>query len=212
LFFGGTVDPWFAVEPPRWIKRQIDSLIGPFAMAQLGDTVRPLEPSEFVTGANMAFRREAYETERYDPNLGRVAATLISCDDLEFVARLKAENAEGLWVGTAKVRHYIPAERLTKDYIRRWYHGFGISQARRDGARSGVLLFGLPRWAIRAYAESILGYLAFGLSGGLFGLRGYSKLVTLGAFLAESKRLSRPARRRIADRERSDCSPIAKTF
>jgi glycosyltransferase involved in cell wall biosynthesis len=195
LFFGGTVDPWFAVDPPEWIRCNLDLLIGPFAIAQLGSSVRPLASDETVTGANMAFRSKVYDSERYDPSLGRVAQSLTSGDDTEFARRLRTEGALGVWVGPARVRHYIPPERLAKGYIRRWFHGCGVTHARIEGVYSGARLLGMPRWAIRAYVQSIPGSLLFAASGGKYGFRSFKKTMEYGGFLVESRRLShQPAR------------------
>lgn len=55
-YFGGTIDPWFSRTPPRWIRRHLRRLQGPFAIRQLGEETRLLHDDEEVFGANMAFR------------------------------------------------------------------------------------------------------------------------------------------------------------
>jgi hypothetical protein len=168
-------------------------LLGPFAIAQSGNDIRPFTSAELVTGANMALRRAVYDMERYDPKLGRVGESLIGCDDTDVVARIKSAGASGVWVGTARVRHYIPSERLTTDYIRRWFRGAGVTLARLNNRQLGPRLFGWPRWAIRAYCESIPGALLFAVSQGNFGFRSFKRMEEMGGLLAESRRLSSSA-------------------
>ena len=39
-----------------------------------------------------------------------------------------AAGHRGAWVPTSKVEHFIPRERLTLDYIRRFFHGIGQTE------------------------------------------------------------------------------------
>jgi len=151
-FFGGTVDPWFANNPPRWVQANLDRLEGPFALRRFGPDVRLLTNTEQVFGANMAFRTALMKDFRFDPALGRVGNEMLSGDETDLVARLQAAGWSGVWVGTARVRHYIPAGRLTAAYVWKFFHGLGrTSQRRYPSDLSCPQLFGVPRWLIRQY-------------------------------------------------------------
>lgn len=151
-YFGGTVDPWFAVKPPRWVERHLVALQGPFAVRQLGPGVRPLADGEQVFGANMAFRAEALRGFRFNPALGRVGTGMLSGDETELMDRLKREGRTGVWVGPARVRHYIPAERLSAAYVWKFFHGLGRTYQRLTPYDGNVpRLFGAPRWLVRRY-------------------------------------------------------------
>lgn len=155
-FFGGTIDPWFAVAPPGWVVRNLPTLHGPFAIRQLGDDVRRLRDDELVFGASLAFRAPLLKEHRFNPDLGRKGTGMLSGDETDLLARLRALGHYGVWVGTAKVRHYIPADRLTTRYVWRFFHGLGRTTQRlgpldRDGTPR---VFGAPRWMVRKYVAA----------------------------------------------------------
>lgn len=159
-FFGGTVDPWFERSPPRWIARNLDQLRGAYAIRQLGDDVRPLRPGEMPFGANMAMRRSAIRGMRFDTALGRSGEELLSGEETEFLRRLQADSGRsGVWVADARVRHFIPAERLSASYLRRYYEGLGLSAGSRADPEGRTVL-GVPPWTWREYVERTAVYLA----------------------------------------------------
>ncbi len=151
-FFGGTVDPWFESDPPQWVARHLQALEGPFALRRLGPDVRPLAANEQVFGANMAFRTDLLRACRFDPALGRVGTGMLSGDETTVIARLRAQGQTGVWVGSARVWHFIPSERMTTAYVWKFFHGLGRTDqrlVRHD--RTGPQLFGVPRWMVRRY-------------------------------------------------------------
>ena len=163
MFFGGTVDPWFDVEPPGWIRRHFRELRGAYATRQFGRDVRPLQPGEQPFGANMALRKEAFSTATFDSELGRAGNNMLSGEETDLFARLrKAHDHPGVWVGTAVVKHFVPKERLTSKYLRSFWCGLGRTQVRRDGLPTGSYLWRAPRWAWRKYWESVLATWLFG--------------------------------------------------
>lgn len=151
-FFGGTVEPWFAAEPPRWVQRNLDLLQGPFAIRQLGPEVRPFSENELPFGANMAFRTALIRQHQFDPTLGRIGTGMLSGEETELVTCLRKQGHPGIWVGTARVQHYVAAERMTANYVWKFFHGLGRTNYLRDpGDPNAPRLFGAPRWAIRRY-------------------------------------------------------------
>ena len=150
-FFGGTVEPLYAVEPPHWIRRHILRL-NPYVITQHGPGTRPLQRDEPIAGANMAFRTDVLRRYPFNVALGRVADSLVGADDTELVGRLKADGLKGVWIGGAKVQHCIEEDRLTLDYVRRWYVGAGRTHYRLHGLPPGRRLYGVPIWVLRQYA------------------------------------------------------------
>jgi glucosyl-dolichyl phosphate glucuronosyltransferase len=151
-FFGGTIDPWFAVEPPAWVVRNLPALHGPFAIRQLGPEVRRLGDGELVFGASLAFRTLLLKEHRFNPELGRKGTGMLSGDETDLLARLRALGHYGVWVGSAKVRHYIPADRLTTGYVWKFFHGLGRTTQRLAPHDRGVpRVLGAPRWMVRRY-------------------------------------------------------------
>jgi glycosyltransferase involved in cell wall biosynthesis len=148
-FFGGNIQPWFASQPPRWI---VDNpKLAPFSERQLGSGVRLMNADEYPFGANMAFRRAALEPLAFDPRFGRVGDDLISGEEIHVIDRLKERGLFGVWVGTARVKHHIPRQRLTRKYVWDFWVGIGRTNARRQGSEEGVYWLGMPRWLIRRH-------------------------------------------------------------
>jgi hypothetical protein len=141
----------YASRPPNWAVGNWTLVEGPFALRQLGSDVRVMNPGEYPFGANMGFRRSALMDVVFDPALGRTRDRLISGEETEVVNRLRAQGAMGIWVGNARVQHYIPKERLTRRYVWRWWAGEGATAIRRSGLPDAVYILGMPRWAIRRY-------------------------------------------------------------
>jgi glycosyltransferase involved in cell wall biosynthesis len=158
-FFGGTVEPWFESEPPSWLAAHLDRL-SVYVITRRSRHTAVLGPDEGIVGANMAFRTEVLRRFPFNTQLGRVEAGLIGGDDTELVERMKAAGHTGVWVGQAAVRHYIPSERLTRSYVRRWYVDAGRTHIRKDGVPAGAQLLGVPRWMLSEYLRNRLRALA----------------------------------------------------
>jgi glycosyltransferase involved in cell wall biosynthesis len=187
-YFGGTVEPWFEVPPPRWVLRNLTALEGPFALRRLGDSVRLLRDGEQVFGANMAFRTELLRRFRFDPTLGRVGTGMLSGDDTELVDRVKADGWTGVWVGTARVRHYIPAGRVSAEYVWKFFRGLGRTNFRRDpNARAGPRLFGLPRWLVRHYVTARVRSLVLAPTAGRGWVNSFAEAATARGMIDEAR-------------------------
>lgn len=151
-FFGGPIDPWFEIEPPRWVTRNLQLLDGPFALRRLGPTTRPFVGVETPYGANMAFRMEVLRRHPFDPKLGRIGTGMLSGEEAAVIEGIKAEGGVGIWVAPARVQHFVPANRLTAAYVWKFFHGLGRSSCHEADHRSQVpRFFGAYRWAIRKY-------------------------------------------------------------
>lgn len=148
-FFGGYIEPWFEVPPPRWIEQNRQFLTGVLVTRDLGAEPRPFGAGEFPFGANMAIRTDLQREHRFNPRLGRVGAGNVVLDETDLFHRLVAQGYHGVWVPAARVRHWVPSKRMTRQYV--WDYFFGMGQA---AIRTGEIrvqagestLFGAPRW------------------------------------------------------------------
>ena len=153
-FFGGPIEPWFEVEPPKWIMRNFDLFSTAFACRNKifkGDTMINIHNRYFPFGANMAVRKSAYSITTYNPNLGRIGRKMIGGEESLFFKKLVNEGYFGWWLPGAKVKHFIPRERITRRYLRDYYRGQGATTAIMAGNahRNCKLILGVPRWKIR---------------------------------------------------------------
>jgi glycosyltransferase involved in cell wall biosynthesis len=156
-YFGGPVEPWFESEPPPEILRHLPVLRGAFALVDYGPVTRRFVPGEAPFGANMAYRAELVRSFRFDPNLGRSGTNLIGDEETALFEKLAGEGRFGVWVGAARVRHWVPKERATWAFVWRYYHGLGQTVTRRQGLPACATLIGHPRWAVREYWAKRLG-------------------------------------------------------
>jgi hypothetical protein len=103
----------------------------------------------------MGMRLAAATRYLFDTKLGRKGKGLVGGDEIEYLGRLARDGHRGVWIGTAPVDHFIPAERLTTGYVWEYYRcnsvvGFANFQ---DHAPR---LFGLPRWLVKNYCLAVL--------------------------------------------------------
>ena len=102
-------------------------------------------------GGNAVVRRSAFDhVGLYSPKLGRSGKGLLSDEDAEFYRRLCAAGLHGMYVPDLIIYHYIPAERLTRQYHRRWAYWRAVSQGFSDQELKEPVpyLFGVPRHRI----------------------------------------------------------------
>ncbi|MFM8271681.1 MAG: glycosyltransferase [Gemmata sp.] len=152
---GGPIDPWFQADPDPDLAAVFEPLRTGFCGVNHGPSERDLGPSEYIYGANMAYRRGAVAGLRFDPQLGHIGANQAGGDDVVY---LNAARARGpvVWCPGMQVRHYVDPKRMTLDYLARFY---------RDANRTAILvapppdpsprLFGVPRWVLRRYAVAV---------------------------------------------------------
>ena len=135
-FVCGKVLPrWSRVPPPELLIAQAKHIWGPIAIIDYGDHafdyVAANRNQWLPIGANLAFSREAILTiGGWRTDLGKVNNTLISGEDHEIFMRLRRF---GLYAGyydpDLAVRHYVPAQRLTRRYFRQWFFWHGKTRA-----------------------------------------------------------------------------------
>lgn len=129
-FLGGRVLPRWGGPRPPWLPngQTRGEIWGAIALFDYGDDARPLAKP---LGANMAFRRAPLvRVGGFREDLGRDAASLKGQEVPELLQRLGAAGGRGGWyVPDAVVHHWIPPERLTKRYFRRWFYWKGVSRA-----------------------------------------------------------------------------------
>lgn len=157
-FIGGPYLPRWGAEPPAWLPESYRGVIG---WVDAGDKVLPYNENYpgILMGGNAVFRRALLaRVGPYATNLGRTDKHLLSCEDEDMYQRLLAAGARGCYVPDLIIHHYIPPERLTKRYYRRWCFWRGVSHGVMDRKRRSpvVYLFGVPRWFYGQAARGLL--------------------------------------------------------
>jgi hypothetical protein len=93
----------------------------------------------------------------YMTSLSRTGKRLLAGEDEDMYARLLATGARGVYLPDLVIYHYIPPERLTKQYFRRWCFWRGVSRGMLNKVQRSpeVHLLGVPRWLYGEAARSL---------------------------------------------------------
>ena len=164
-FIGGPYLPQWATSKPEWIGREFGGVVG---WVEGGEEERRYGPgfNGMLMGGNAVVKRSALERAGpYNINLGRTDTELLSCEDEDMFHRLLANGFKGMYVPDLVIYHYVPRERMTRRYHRRWCWGRGTSMGMLSRTRTPdvVELFCIPRWRIRHAAAGLLHAIKGGL-------------------------------------------------
>lgn len=157
-FVGGPYIPRWGAEPPDWLPQNYRAAIG---WIDGGDEVRPMDESYpgILMGGNAVIRRSVLESVGpYSTALSHTGTHLLMGEDDDMYRRLLRAGARGWYLPDLIIYHYVPPERLTKRYHRRWSFWRGASQGVRGrSTRQPVAhLVGIPRYRIGNAARGVL--------------------------------------------------------
>lgn len=204
-FIGGPYLPNWAKPAPPWLPPGYHAAIGAIPPKPRGVFGQDCQGN--LMGGNAVLRRTVFErVGTYALHLGRSNKGLLSEEDAEFCRRLDAASIRGVYVPDLLIHHYIPPERLTRHYHRRWVFWRAVSQGSlsREQPEAVAHLFGIPRYmfgrALRApfallkflltrrnHAQAFKSELAFW---DLIGFAYGRHIANLGKFYEEGKPLT----------------------
>jgi len=197
--FGKVLPRWGRVPPPELMSTAAQDIWGPLAIVDYGDTsadyLAENTGQRLPIGANLAFRRDALvRVGGWRTDLGKVNNTLVSGEDHEIFMRLRRYGLyAGFYDPLIRVRHFVPAERLTRKYFRRWFYWHGKTQALMLADLYPELdisrvprIGGVPRFAYRQGWQQFVRWLgAAGRSDGLRLLCEELRLIQYAGLFAE---------------------------
>jgi glycosyltransferase involved in cell wall biosynthesis len=146
---GGPIEPWWAEKPDPLLMEIFPRLKMGFCAVDHKRDEGPLPPGLDIYGANMAYKRAALGSLRFDPRLGQRGRNEKRSDETEFVSRLRARGGEVIWVPGMRVQHYVDPSRMRLAYLRRVTVGEGRADTRLNGIPDGAQILGAPRWLVR---------------------------------------------------------------
>ena len=126
---GGRVDPQWESPRPAWLS---DKLLLSLTVADWTDIPHAITDltSEWLVGANIAFRRDVLERlGGFPASLGRHGSRLLSGEEIYLQTLLIHEGRTCWYEPKARVRHRVPANRLSPSWFRRRYFAQGLSDA-----------------------------------------------------------------------------------
>lgn len=162
--FGGVIEPLFEVPPPTWMKQVWPMISKYHAIRSIPEGGGSIESECLPNGANFGIRAEVQRHYRYDPSQGRMGHELFSGEESTMIRRILNDGGKGIWLPDARVRHFLPASRMTLKYLRRTVRDSGKQRTLEEiaaghNAADGVRLFGTPRWLWKKVFEMQVSYL-----------------------------------------------------
>ena len=158
-FVGGPCLPRWGAVPPVWLPLAWRGVIG-FVDDGADVMVFGQDAPGILMGGNAVIRRTVLaRVGDYSPLLGpHDARRLFTCEDEELYLRLLAAGAHGLYVPAMKIYHYVPPQRLTKRYYRRWSFWHGVSRSVLDRMRPLPVarIARVPRYLLGSGARALL--------------------------------------------------------
>jgi len=174
-YIGGPYYPNWEIPFPNFLPPLTDYGKGVLAITFYSERAQYLPGfAGMLMGGNIIIRRSTLEKVLpYPEMLGKIGNYIRSGMDELIYHRLLRIGARGFAIPDLIIYHWIPAERLTKSYYRKWTMGraIGVGYQTRERGYAGTGLLGISRYKVVA------------------GIRGLHKLATStsqqGRFLAE---------------------------
>jgi glucosyl-dolichyl phosphate glucuronosyltransferase len=160
---GRVIDEWSTEKPKWYVVEGSFRLNAVIVRYDLGAQPCEIEDRTPPLGANMAFRRFAFERYGgFDTRLGPNAKGLFRGEDSEFYLKLRRAGERVLYLPAAIVFHPVERKRATKKYFRRWYFDYGKGAVTRNGSPSSKRkLMGIPLYFYRDLATNALKRIAY---------------------------------------------------
>ena len=126
-FFGGEIDPLFEESRPDWIAATWDICAPVYATRKLGDQEFQLDSKRLPYGANFAVRSDIQRKFPYDTRWGRKQTGMVGEDEVAVLRQIIDSGESGYWVPDARLKHVIPPDRASEQYVASYYHGQGVT-------------------------------------------------------------------------------------
>jgi glucosyl-dolichyl phosphate glucuronosyltransferase len=139
--FAGRVLPELEPPSPSWFARAQHRwpLTSVLAHRDFGDQGLRLsaDRGRLPYGANYAVRADVQRSFAYDPELGLAPGRERVGEETDLAFRMLQAGHTGWWVPASKVRHLIPTERQTTDYVLNYFRQVGGTAAYLHQVRPG---------------------------------------------------------------------------
>jgi cellulose synthase/poly-beta-1,6-N-acetylglucosamine synthase-like glycosyltransferase len=140
---GSICDPVFEVAPPEWFG-EFHSIYAIITHADLENTLQPA----FLHGAGLCIRKQA-RTQLIQGGFrhllaGRVGKRLTGGEDTELTSAIRLAGWKIRVEPRLRLQHFMPAQRLRWEYLRRLERGYAASQALLDAYSTHNLSMRLP--------------------------------------------------------------------
>jgi glucosyl-dolichyl phosphate glucuronosyltransferase len=127
---------WPSRDKPDWMPTELQ---GYYGGCDYGDARRYLAFPQYPYGPNMLIRREHLEAiGGFREEVGPTGQNIMAGDELDVFQRLYELRVKVVYEPKAVVRHWVPAERLTRKWLlhRAYKHGFSNTRLAYIRARA----------------------------------------------------------------------------
>ncbi|MEN3336229.1 MAG: glucosyl-dolichyl phosphate glucuronosyltransferase [Blastocatellia bacterium] len=157
-FIGGPYVPRWGARPPDWLPMNYVGVIGWIDGGEQVVTYGKDYPGILMGGNAVLTRAILDRVGLYLTSLSRTGKRLLAGEDEDMYARLLAAGARGVYLPDLIIHHYVPPERLTKQYFRRWCFWRGVSRGILNKVQRSpeAHLSGVPRRLYGDAARSLL--------------------------------------------------------
>ncbi len=189
-YAAGRILPQWESDPPPWLS---EPLYGVLAIPDNGARRLTLGPDGdgrdvVPVGANMAVRTHVVRRiGGLRQDLGKLSGTLRTGEDHEFFLRMVAAGYRGVYEPEARVRHFVPRERLERAYFRRWLYQNGQDVSRLEADSDVRRILGVPRYLWRQAASDAMSMVRAGIAGdGRGRFAASTRLIWFGGYVRDS--------------------------
>lgn len=137
-FWGGTILPDFESKPPRWVHENWEMASRIYALRDWKGELPVVDAKHLPFGANFAIRTTLQRQYGFDANFGRKGEGMRGFDEVDVFRRMLASGIKGAWCPESRVHHFIPTQRLSLEYVRRYYEGQGETLVVRGESNDSV--------------------------------------------------------------------------
>ncbi len=147
VLIGGRIDPLLETKKPDWLSDEYSGFLGINKITSdiwllTQEEIKKNKPWNSIFGANMMVKKEVFEVVGLYSEVHRYA------QDTEIAKRICDAGYKILLTSRLRVSHYISLDKLTKDHLRMWAYRRGFISARStEYLRKWYHLFGIP-WEI----------------------------------------------------------------
>ncbi len=158
---GGRIVPVWMGQKPSWLELDGPRSLRSGTVMSFDQGEEPCELSTSPVGANMAFKKVAFEKHGFfRTDLGKRGIDLMIGEETEFCTRLSLAGDKLVYAPSAVVYHPVPKVRLKKSHFQSHYFNYGRYMARINGFPGNpTLYFGVPRYLFRSLLAHICRWL-----------------------------------------------------
>jgi glycosyltransferase involved in cell wall biosynthesis len=158
---GGRIVPVWVGQKPSWLESDGLHSLRSGTVVSFDHGEEPCELHTSPVGANMAFKRVAFERHGFfRTELGKRGNNLMIGEETEFCTRLLRAGDKLVYAPSAVVYHPVPKVRLKKSHFQSHYFNWGRYMARVNGfPEKAIRYFGVPRYLFRSLLAHICRWL-----------------------------------------------------